>query len=289
MRFSWYLAIVACVSCTHAQTSDHDRLAPAPTAPASSATGNSLPAGATTVSARLLSSPRHGEWVVIRTGPSDSVRAWVVYPERATRAPVVVVVHEIFGLSTWVRGVADQLAADGYIAIAPDLVTGKGALEGDTLPYSIATAAIRGLVVDDVQRQLAAVGAFGMALPAALPRYGIVGFCWGGGTSFEHAVRSSAGLSGAVVYYGASPDTTRLSQIAVPVLGLYAGDDERINARVPATDSIMKRLGKSYDVHIFPGAGHGFLRAQDGREANATAARAAWPLTIQFFRRNLGA
>jgi carboxymethylenebutenolidase len=226
---------------------------------------------------------------MIRTGPSDSVRAWVVYPERATKAPVVVVVHEIFGLSTWVRGVADQLARDGYIAIAPDLLTGKGALEGDTLPYPVATAAIRTLSVDDVQRQLAAVAAYGMALPSASPRYGIVGFCWGGGTSFEHAVRSPPGLAAAVVYYGASPDSARLSGVHIPVLGLYAGDDERINARVPATDTIMRRLGKPYDVHIFPGAGHGFLRAQEGREANASAARAAWPLTVAFFRRYLGA
>jgi carboxymethylenebutenolidase len=289
MRFSRFLAIAVCAGCTHtAQTSDHDHAAPTPVAAASSGGSNSLPAGAATVSSRLVSSPRHGEWAVIHTGPSDSVRAWVVYPERATRAPVVVVIHEIFGLSTWVRGVADQLASDGYIAIAPDLLTGKGSLEGDTLPYAVATAAIRGLAVDDVQRQLAAVAAYAMALPAALPRYGIVGFCWGGGMSFEQAVRSPAGLAGAVVYYGASPDTARLNLVAVPVLGLYAGDDERINARVPATDSMMQRLGKRYDVHIFPGAGHGFLRAQDGRDANAAAARGAWPLTIQFFRRNLG-
>jgi carboxymethylenebutenolidase len=291
MRFYWPLVIGACAACTHAaQTMDHDH--PAPSAVSTTSTtsdDSSLPAGATTVAARLLSSPRHGEWVMIRTGPSDSVRAWVVYPERATKAPVILVVHEIFGLSTWVRGVADQLAADGYIAIAPDLLTGKAPLEGDTLPYAVATAAIRTLAVDDVQRQLTAVGAYGMSLPAAQPKYGIVGFCWGGGTSFEHAVRSARGLGAAVVYYGASPDTNRLSMVGVPVLGLYAGDDARIGAMIPGTDSIMKRLGKPYDVHIFPGAGHGFLRAQDGREANATASRFAWPLTIAFFRRHLGA
>jgi carboxymethylenebutenolidase len=188
-----------------------------------------------------------------------------------------------------VRGVADQLAANGYIAIAPDLLTGKAPLEGDTLPYAIATAAIRTLAADDVQRQLAAVGAYGMSLPAAQPKYGIVGFCWGGGTSFEHAVRSPRGLGAAVVYYGASPDTNRLSMVGVPVLGLYAGDDARIGAMIPGTDSVMKRMGKPYDVHIFPGAGHGFLRAQDGREANAAASRSAWPLTVAFFRRHLGA
>jgi carboxymethylenebutenolidase len=225
---------------------------------------------------------------MIRTGPSDSVRAWVVYPERSTKAPVIVVVHEIFGLSTWIRGVADQLAAAGFIAIAPDLLTGKAPLEGDTLTNAVATAAIRNLRSEDVQRQLEAVAKYGMALPAALDRYGIVGFCWGGGTSFAHAVQSPVGLGGAVVYYGASPDTTSLARVQVPVLGLYAGDDARINARVPATDSVMRRLGKPYEVHFFEGAGHGFLRAQDGREANRAAAEKAWPLTVSFFRANLG-
>jgi carboxymethylenebutenolidase len=121
-----------------------------------------------------------------------------------------------------------------------------------------------------------------------MPRYGIVGFCWGGGTSFAHAVKSPQGLGGAVVYYGASPDTSALTGVQVPVLGLYAGDDARINARVPATDSVMRRLRKPYDVHYFQGAGHGFLRAQDGREANRVAAQEAWPLTVAFFRKNLG-
>ena len=247
-----------------------------------------LPAGAATVSARLVASPRHGEWAMIHTGPNDSVRAWVVYPERSTKAPVVVVVHEIYGLSTWVRGVADQLAANGYIAIAPDLLTGKAPLAGDTLSNSVATAAIRTLRPDDVHRQLEAVGRYGMSLPAASPRYGIIGFCWGGGTSFAHAVRSPSGLGAAVVYYGQSPDTSDLERVKVPVLGLYAGNDQRIDALVPRTDSIMRRLGKPYEVHFFDGAGHGFMRAQEGSEANRHAAEQAWPLTLAFFRRNLG-
>jgi carboxymethylenebutenolidase len=248
-----------------------------------------LPGSATTVAARLGSSPRHAEWVMVRTDAGDSVRAWVVYPERSSNAPVVLVVHEIFGLSSWVRGVADQLAAAGFIAVAPDLLTGKGELQGDSLPSSVATTAIRTLRPDDVHRQLEAVARYAMNLPAAAKRYGIVGFCWGGGTSFAHAARSPAGLGASVVYYGPSPDTTELHRIRVPVLGLYAGDDQRINARIPATDSVMKRLGKSFEAHFFEGAGHGFLRQQEGREgANRRASDAAWPLTVAFFRRHLG-
>ena len=250
-----------------------------------------IPAGASTVAERLAKSPRHGEYVMIRTGPSDSVRAWVVYPERSTKSPVVVVVHEIFGLSTWVRGVADQLAADGFIAIAPDLLTGKLSPQpgSDTVSAQAATAAIRSLKPEDVQRQIAAVGQYGMTLPAAEKRYGVVGFCWGGGVSFASAVESPSGQGAAVVYYGTSPATASLPRVKVPVLGLYGGEDARVGATVPPADSAMKALGKRFEPHTFPGAGHGFLRQQDGQNgANLAAARQAWPLTLSFFRSTLG-
>ncbi|MDQ6634206.1 MAG: dienelactone hydrolase family protein [Gemmatimonadota bacterium] len=250
-----------------------------------------IPASSVGVAARLASSPRHGEYVTIRTGPSDSVRAWVVYPERATKAPVVVVVHEIFGLSTWVRGVADQLAANGFIAIAPDLLTGKAAPAPgtDTLTQAVATSTIRTLQSADVQRQLAAVGQYGMSLPSAEKKYGIVGFCWGGSTSFAHAVASPPGLGASVVYYGTSPATPLLVNVKVPVLGLYGGNDARVGATVPPADSAMRALGKSFEPHSFAGAGHGFLRQQsDSTGANLAASRQAWPLTIAFFRTHLG-
>lgn len=270
---------------------DHVMVSTTPATGAMPPSDPSLPASSTDVAARLARSPRHGEYVMVRTGPSDSVHAWVVYPERATRAPVVVVVHEIYGLSTWIRGVADQLAAEGYIAIAPDLLTGKAtpAAGSDTLTQDAATAATRTLDVGTVQRQLAAVGAYGMALPAALPSYGVVGFCWGGGTSFAHAVANPRGLAASVVYYGVSPSIASLSSVHVPVLGLYAGDDARVDMTVPPADSAMRAMGRSFEPHVFPGAGHGFLRQQDGRGgANMAAARQAWPLTIAFLRAHLG-
>lgn len=252
---------------------------------------SSLPAGSGGVAARLATSPRHGEWAMIRTGASDSVRAWVVYPERSTKAPVVLVVHEIYGLSTWVRGVADQLAADGFIAIAPDLLTGKVAPApgSDTLTQAAASAAIRSLSSVDVHRQLAAVGQYGMSLPAAERRYGIVGFCWGGSTSFMHAVAGPPGLVASVVYYGSSPADSVLSRVKVPVLGLYGGDDARVNATIAPAVAAMRSFGKSYESHTFAGAGHGFLRQQQGMEgANLSASRQAWPATLTFFRTHLG-
>jgi len=226
---------------------------------------------------------------MIHTGNGDSLHTWVVYPERSTKAPVVVVVHEIFGLSTWVRGVADQLAADGFIAVAPDLLTMKNLPTGpDTLVARVATDSIRTLDPAWVQRQLDAVAQYGMSLPAAEKKYGIVGFCWGGGVSFAHAVHA-AGLGASVVYYGVSPKTSDLSAVRAPVLGLYAGNDARVDATIPPADTAMHALGKVYEYNIFPGAGHGFLRQQTGMNgANMAAAQAAWPATISWFRKYLG-
>lgn len=251
---------------------------------------SALPPGADDAAARLAASPRHSEWAMVRAGgTNDSVRAFVVYPERSSKAPVVVVIHEVFGLTTWVRAVADQLAADGFIAIAPDLLTGRipGGLSEQQAADS-ARAIIRTVDAEWMQRSIGEVARYGMALPAALPRYGVVGFCWGGSTSFGHAVHSPA-LGAAVVYYGASPPPERLTSVRAPVLGLYGGEDARVNASIPAADSAMRALGKSYEKEIYAGAGHGFLRQQSGQNgANLDAARQAWPRTLAFFRRHLG-
>jgi carboxymethylenebutenolidase len=247
-----------------------------------------LPPDASGALSRLASSPRHGEWLTIRTGDGDSLRTWVVYPERSTKAPVVLVVHEVFGLSSWVRSVADQLAADGFIAIAPDLLTMKGLPDvPDSALAPLAVAAIRTLDPAWVQRQLDAVAQYGMSLPAAQKKYGIVGFCWGGGVSFAQAVHSPS-LGASVVYYGVSPPTASLDSVRAPVLGLYGGSDARVDATIPPADSALRSLGRTYEHTIFPGAGHGFMRQQTGQDgANLAAARAAWPATIAWFRKYL--
>ncbi len=248
-----------------------------------------LPPDAAGAAARLAASPRHGEWAMIRTGPSDSVRAWVVYPERNTKAPVVLVVQEIFGLSSWIRSVADQLAADGFIAIAPDLLTMKNLPSGpDSLLASLAPALTRSLNSADVQRQLYAVAQYGMGLPAAQQKYGIVGFCWGGGTSFVHAAHSPT-LGASVVYYGPNPGSPTIDSVRAPVLGLYGSDDDRVNSTIPRADSALRARGQTYVYNIYEGAGHGFLRQQSGRNgANMLAAQKAWPATIEWFRKYLG-
>jgi len=290
------LAAGACTTTKMAPSSDShaDHITTSSSSNASAAlaaadTSSAIPPDAADAAARLSASPRHGEWAMIRTGDTDSVKAWVVYPERSTKAPVVVVVHEIFGLSTWVRSVADQLAADGFIAIAPDLLTMKNLPSGpDSLVARVATDSIRTLDPAWVQKALSAVAQYGMSLPAAQKKYGIVGFCWGGGVSFAHAVHAPT-LGASVVYYGTSPKTSDLASVRAPVLGLYAGNDARVDATIPAADTALRALGRTYAYNIYPGAGHGFLRNQTGMNgANLTAASAAWPATIAWFKKYLG-
>jgi carboxymethylenebutenolidase len=243
-----------------------------------------LPPGA----AAPADSPRHSEWIMVRTPQGDSVRAWVVFPERSVQSPVVVVVHEIYGLSPWIRGVADRFAAAGFIAVAPDLLTAHDIPGAPLNPDpQAATAAVRALNADDVHRQISAVAAHMMAHPAALPRYGIVGFCEGGRHAFEHAVRVPE-LGAAVVYYGPSPPPASAARIQAPVLGLYGSRDARVNTTVPPIDSAMRAHGKTFRTITYEGAGHGFLRQLAGQEgANRAAADAAWPETIAWFRTHL--
>ena len=256
----------------------------------SSARAQVIAAGADSALARLNASPRHGEWVRLGAGSGDSLTAWVVYPERRDRAPVVVVIHEIFGLTDWIRGVADQLAAEGYLAIAPDLLSGHGPNGGgsESVDQQGAVRLIRDVTPAEAQRRLMAAGRYAAALPAARDRIASVGFCWGGSTSYALATAWPE-LRGAVVYYGTSPAREALTNVGARVLGLYAGDDARVNATVPDAVEEMRRLGKPYEVNTYDGAGHGFLRQQDGRDgANLRAARAAWPRTVAFLRDVLG-
>ncbi len=243
---------------------------------------------ATTAATQIAESPRHGEFVMVPAPEGDSVRAWVVYPERKDKAPVVIVIHEIYGLSTWIRSVTDQLAAEGFIAIAPDLTSGKGVTDqSDANLQAVGPAVIRALNSDEVQRRVSAIAAYGMALPAALPRYGVVGFCWGGSTVFTHAT-VSPDVGAVVVYYGSAPAPATAASVKAPILGLFGENDARVNATIPPIDSALKALGKRFESEIYPGAGHGFLRQQDGQNgANRAAAEKAWPRTVSFFRETL--
>jgi len=252
-------------------------------------TAKALPAPEESAKAALESSPRHGEMVDVKLEGGPSIRTWIVYPERKEKAGVVLVIHEVFGLSDWIRGVGDQLAAEGFISVTPDLISGMGPGGGGT--DSVASRddvvkLIRGLSPEETKRRLDAVRAYAAALPAANGKVATIGFCWGGGRSFEYAA-SDPPPQASVVYYGTSPDSATLLRVKAPVLGLYGGDDARVDATIEPAKVVLKRLDRSYDPHVFDGAGHGFLRQQTQREANLAAAKKAWPMTIEFLHKRL--
>jgi carboxymethylenebutenolidase len=210
--------------------------------------------------ARLEASPRHREYVQLKHG-SRTVEAFVVYPEVKSKAPVVILIHEIFGLSDWAKEMADELAAQGFIVIAPDLLSGAGPKGGGSseFPSQDATVkAVSGLDPEAVTADLEAAADYGKHLPAANGKIATVGFCWGGGQSFAFATHRKD-LSAAFVFYGPGP--AEVASIAAPVYAFYAGNDARIGATVPATTAAMQAAGKKYDPVIYEGAGHGFMRA----------------------------
>jgi carboxymethylenebutenolidase len=256
---------------------------------------DAIPAGTPEHAARALKeSPRHGEWADIKMSDGTALKSWVVYPERSTKSGVVLVIHDIRGMSDIARAVGDQLAQDGFIAIVPDFLSGKGPSGGGTESLGTGVGqAIQSLTPDDVNARLNAAMEYGKKLPASNGKTGVIGFCWGGARSFGYAAAQPA-LNAAVVYYGDAPGAgdgtveTKLANVKAPVLGLYAGNDARIGATIPATEAAMKKLGKSYEIHTYEGAGHGFMGAQAGAGgANLKAAQESWPLVVKFFSQNL--
>ena len=212
------IIVGAAAACSRASSSTDDHIAhmSAADAAAPSASGGAgqgtagLPASNTKAAERVKASPRHGEWVKVawEPGSSDSLMAWIVYPSTSrTKSPVVVVVHEIFGLSTWVRGVADQVAADGFIAIAPDLNSRvRGGPSTEELSGDSARRLIQGVNASERNRGIIAVARYAMSQPSASQKYGVIGYCWGGSTVFMHAVNGgTAGFAGGVAFYGGFP------------------------------------------------------------------------------------
>jgi carboxymethylenebutenolidase len=234
--------------------------------------------------ARLEKSPRHGEWVKVKNG-SREVKSFVVYPEVKGKATSVVVIHEIFGLTEWVETVADQLAEAGYIAIAPDLLTGMGpgGTGSDKLGQTGARGVIGNLPPDQITADLNACVDYVGSLPAANGKVAVAGFCWGGGQTFRFATNNPK-IKAGFVFYGSFQETEpALAKIMCPVYGFYGGNDNRINATIEGSKERMKKLNKTYEPVIYEGAGHGFMRAGEDpndqpamKAANKKAHDEAW-------------
>lgn len=230
---------------------------------------------------RLNDSSRHHEWVEVTNG-DRTVYTWVVYPERSDNAPVVMVIHENRGLNDWARSLADQVAEAGYIAVAPDLLSGFSEEFDRTSDFADDDAAREALYqLDDaqVQSDLEAVAAYAKSIEASNGKLATAGFCWGGAKSFAFAGESEA-VDATMVFYGTSPENEALyAGIESPVYGFYGGDDERVNATIPVAETNMASLEKAFDIEIYEGAGHAFMRSGEDPEAdpaNIAAREAAW-------------
>ncbi|WP_425397838.1 dienelactone hydrolase family protein [Aeoliella sp.] len=239
------------------------------------------PATAEDPAQRLKDSPRHHEWVDL-TEDDQQVKCWVVYPEVSEKATAVIVIHENRGLNDWARSAADQLAEAGYIAIAPDMLTGTGPDGGGTSSYDSSDAArtaIYKLKPEDVTKKLDMAFKYAKELDAANGKVAVSGFCWGGGQSFAYATKNPK-LDAAFVFYGTAPrDEDSLKSIECPVYGFYGGNDFRITGQVPQVAEKMEQLEKKYEPKTYEGAGHGFMRAgeaDDASEANRTGREEAW-------------
>jgi carboxymethylenebutenolidase len=262
-----------------------------PATPAAAPRDSSIPPSEDQAKAVLDSSPRHGEFIDVKQASGGvPIRTWISYPERKDKAGVVIVIQEIFGLTDWLRGVADQLAKEGFIAVVPDMISGMGPGGGGTESVASkddAVKLVRGISPEEAVKRVNAVRDWALKIPSGNGKIATIGFCWGGGQSFAYA-SAQPGLDGAVVYYGVSPEAADLAKIKAPVVGFYGGDDARVDATIPPAEAEMKKLGKSYVPHIYDGAGHGFLRDQSGRDgANLKATKQAWPATLVFLRERL--
>src|SRR5437016_8220492 len=224
---------------------------------------------------RLNSSPRHGEWIDIKSG-DRTIKAFVVYPESKNKTPAVLVVSEIFGLTDWVRSLCDELAENGVIAIAPDLHSGQKFEDLDG-----ARKATYALPKEQVTADLNAAADYALKIPACNGTLAVCGFCWGGGWAFQYASINPK-LKAAYSFYGTPPDAPeQVANIPCPVYGFYGENDERVNAGIPKAEELMKAAGKTYEPVIYKGAGHGFMRSGEPnnpnvRESDKKARDEAW-------------
>src|SRR5947207_4835565 len=229
--------------------------------------------------ATLEKSSRHREWVTVKHD-GRSVETFVVYPESKGKTPVVLIIHEIFGMTDWVQDLADQVAAAGYIAVAPDLLSGMGPNGGRSSDFAEGKTmeAVSHLNPDQVTADLNAAADYAVRLPAASGKLFVGGFCWGGSQSFRFAT-NRADLAAAFVFYGGPPDKDAMARIKAPVYGFYGGNDARIGATVPDTITAMKAARRTYEPVTYEGASHGFMRAgeaPDASDANKKARTDAW-------------
>jgi carboxymethylenebutenolidase len=235
----------------------------------------------------LAESKLKREYVDIPVGDLK-LHAWVEYPAGTGKTGVVIVMQHGVGLDDWMRSVADQIAADGFIAVAPDAWSGTGPNGGNRDSFQFDDDAMRAaarITPDETQRRYKAARDWALMLPRANGRTGSIGFCAGGGNSFRFAGEVPE-LNASVVFYGTPPSEELVKKINAPVLAFYGENDARVTATAEPTTALMKRLGKSFEPHVYPKVTHSFVYFQD-LSVNREAVADAWPRVVAFYNKYL--
>ncbi|MYK18553.1 dienelactone hydrolase family protein [Candidatus Poribacteria bacterium] len=246
-------------------------------------------AGADSIKDALEASPRHGEWVKVTTTDERVVNTFVVYPEVKEPATAIIVIHEIFGLTDWIRLVADRLAAEGFVAICPDLLSGMGPDGGGTESFESGDdvrRTIRELSPSQVTSDLDAIQKYARDLPSTNEKVAVSGFCWGGGQTFSYAVHSDT-IAAGFVFYGRAAAAEDVPKISAPIYGFYGESANRINATIDETNAAADAANVTYEPVIYEGVGHAFLRrgmAEDANDAQKAATKTAWERWVSLLR-----
>jgi carboxymethylenebutenolidase len=240
---------------------------------------------------RLQQTPRHNEWVEVRHD-DRVVQTYVAYPEVSTRVPVVLLIHENRGLTDFERSVADKLAENGFIAVAPDMLSGmapNGGRASDFPTLDAAREAIGRLPPQQVMADLQSVADYAKKIPAANGTLYVGGFCWGGARTWLFS-NARPDLAASFVFYGTGPqEASGIAGVRAPVYGFYGGNDARVNATIPKTQELMTAANKTFDPVTYDGAGHAFMRsgmAADATEANKRAHDQSWERWLRLLKGN---
>ena len=243
-----------------------------------------LPANLFVAASTVAHSTLRHEWVDIPAGKTK-LHTWIEYPKDEAKAPVVILMHYEAGLDILQRALADQLALDGFIAVAPDLLSGRGPKGGNFDAFAFPDEALRAnlkIPPAEALRLYKAAYDYAAKLPRASGKIASLGCSLGGTLSFRFAAETP-GLSAAVVFYGMPPADALLAKIKAPVLGLYGGDDDPVDATIEPTAAAMKKLGKSFESHVYPGATHAFLTYQ-AEGLNGAGTAEGWTTAIDFLK-----
>ncbi|MEZ5926326.1 MAG: dienelactone hydrolase family protein [Hyphomicrobiaceae bacterium] len=212
------------------------------------------------------------------------VRAYLVWSKEGAKRPAVIVIHENRGLNPHIKDVARRIALEGFIAIAPDVLTKEGGTpeDEDKARDLIGKLDAKAAIV----RLVGAVD-FARSIPESTGKTGAVGFCWGGGMVNQLAAHAEH-LDAGVAYYGRQLSADRVPDIKAKLMLHYAGKDERINAGIADYETALKAAGKSYELHMYEGAQHAFNNDTNAARYDKAAAELAWGRTVTFLKNNLG-